>query len=70
MVYTIVDASTSYGSRSGGNVMMEAIQRMGFGKTMNFGMSAAMAWMYFLVVALFLGIAWALLGRKANSIES
>lgn len=70
VVYTIVDASTSYGSRSGGNVMMEAIQRMGFGKTMNFGMSAAMAWMYFLVVALFLGAAWLLLGRKANQIES
>jgi len=51
-------------------VMMEAIQRMGFGKTMNFGMSAAMAWMYFLIVALFLGLAWVLLGRKANSIES
>lgn len=70
IVYTIVDASTSYGSRSGGNVMMEAIQRMGFGKSMNFGMSAAMAWMYFLVVAAFLGIAWLLLGRKANQIES
>lgn len=70
IVYTIVDASTSYGSRSGGNIMMEAIQRMGYGKTMKFGMSAAMAWMYFLVIALFLGIAWLLLGRKANKIEN
>lgn len=70
IVYTIVDASTSYGSRSGGNIMMDAIQRMGFGKTMKFGMSAAMAWMYFLVIALFLGAAWLLLGRKANKIEN
>lgn len=70
IVYTIVDASTSYGSRSGGNIMMEAIQRVGFGKTMKFGMSAAMAWLYFLVIALFLGIAWLLLGRKANKIEN
>ena len=70
VVYTVVDASTSYGSRSGGNIMMEAIQRMGFGKTMKFGMSAAMAWLYFLIIALFLGLAWLLLGRKANKIES
>lgn len=70
VVYTIVDASTSYGSRSGGNIMMDAIQRMGFGKTMKFGISAAMAWMYFLVIALFLGIAWLLLGRRANKIEN
>lgn len=70
IVYTIVDASTSYGSRSGGNVMMDAIQRMGFGKTMKFGMSAAMAWMYFAVIALFLAAAWLLLGRKANKIEN
>lgn len=70
IVYTIVDASTSYGSASGGNVMMDAIRRMGFGKTMKFGMSAAMAWMYFLVVAVFLLLAWLLLGRKANRIES
>lgn len=70
IVYTIVDASTAYGSASGGNVMMNAIQQMGFGKTMKFGMSAAMAWMYFLVVALFLLLAWLLLGRKANQIEN
>lgn len=70
LVYTIVDASTAYGSASGGNVMMNAIQQMGFGKTMKFGMSAAMAWMYFLVVVVFLLLAWLLLGRKANKIEN
>lgn len=70
IVYTIVDASTAYGSASGGNVMMNAIQEMGFGKTMKFGMSAAMAWLYFLVIAVFLLLAYLLLGRRANKIEN
>lgn len=70
IVYIIVDASTAYGSSSGGNVMMAAIQTMGFGKTMKFGMSSAMAWMYFLVVALFLALAYLLIGKRAARIES
>lgn len=70
IVYIIVDSCTSYGSNSGGNVMMAAIQRMGFGKTMKFGMSAAMAWMYFMVIAFFLLLSYVLLGRKANKIEN
>lgn len=70
VVYCVIDASTAYGSTAGGNVMMAAIQQMGFGKTMKFGMSAAMAWMYFLVIALFLAIAWLLLGRRAAKIEN
>lgn len=69
LVYVIVDATTSYGGTSGGNVMMAAIQTMGFGKTMKFGMSSAMAWMYFLFTAFFLLLAYLILGRKANSIE-
>lgn len=70
IVYIIVDASTAYGSSSGGNVMMAAIQTMGFGKTMKFGMSSAMAWMYFLVVALFLALAYLLVGKRAARIEN
>lgn len=70
IVYIIVDSCTSYGSNSGGNVMMAAIQRMGFGKTMKFGMSAAMAWMYFIVIAFFLLLSYVVLGRKANKIEN
>lgn len=70
IVYIIVDASTAYGSSSGGNVMMAAIQTMGFGKTMKFGMSSAMAWMYFLVVALFLVLAYLLIGKRAARIEN
>ena len=70
VVYCVIDASTAYGSQQGGNVMMAAIQQMGFGKTMKFGMSAAMAWMYFLVIALFLGLAWLTIGRRAAKIEN
>ena len=65
VVYCVIDASTAYGSTAGGNVMMAAIQQMGFGKTMKFGMSAAMAWMYFLVIAVFLGLAYLTIGRRA-----
>lgn len=70
VVYCVIDASTAYGAQQGGNVMMAAIQQMGFGKTMKFGMSAAMAWMYFLVIALFLGLAWLTIGRRAAKIEN
>lgn len=70
IVYIIVDSCTSYGSGEGGNVMIAAIQRIGFGKTMQFGTSAAMAWLYFAVIAFFLLLAYLLLGRKANRIEN
>ena len=50
--------------------MMEAILNMGFKKDMKFGMSAAMSWMYFAVIALFLLLAWWLVGRKANRLEN
>ena len=70
IVYIIVDATTGYGGTSGGNIMMAAIETMGFGKTMKFGMSSAMAWMYFGVTALFLLIAYLLLGKRANNIEN
>ncbi len=33
-------------------------------------MSSAMAWLYFIVIAFFLLLAWLLLGRKANKIEN
>lgn len=53
-----------------GNVMMEAILNMGFKKDMKFGMSAAMSWMYFAVIALFLLLTWWLVGKKANRLEN
>ncbi len=70
VVYSIVDSCTAYGKGSEGNIMMKAIQDMGFGQTMKFGMSAAMAWMYFMVIAFFLLLSYLLLGRKANKIEN
>ncbi|MDE6128290.1 MAG: hypothetical protein K2G16_03755, partial [Lachnospiraceae bacterium] len=68
--YSIVDSCTAYGKGSEGSIMMKAIQDMGFGQTMKFGMSAAMAWMYFMVIAFFLLLSYLLLGRKANKIEN
>ena len=70
IVYSIVDSCTAYGREEDGNVMMMAIQEMGFGKSMKFGMSSAMAWMYFAVIVFFLLLAWLLVGRKANKIEN
>lgn len=70
IVYIIVDSCTAYGSDTGGNVMMKAVWEMGFGKALKFGMSSAMAWMYFLVVAFFLLLVYLVFGRKANSIEN
>lgn len=70
IVYTIIDSFTSYGTSSGGNSMMLAIQNMGFGKTMKFGLSAAMAWIYFLVIAFILLFAYLLVGRRVSKIES
>lgn len=70
IVYTIIDSFTSYGSSSGGNQMMLAIQNMGFGKTMKFGLSAAMAWTYFTVIAFLLLFIYLVFGRKTSKIES
>lgn len=69
IVYSIVDSCTAYGREEDGNVMMMAIQEMGFGKTMQFGMSSAMAWLYFAVILAFLLLAWLFVGRKANQME-
>jgi ABC-type sugar transport system permease subunit len=70
IVYTIIDSFTSYGSSSGGNQMMLAIQNMGFGKTMKFGISAAMAWVYFLVIVIILLISYLIIGRQVSKMES
>lgn len=70
IVYSIIDSFTSYGSSTGGNPMMLAIQTMGFGKTMKFGLSAAMAWIYFIVIAIILLLSYVIVGRQVNKIES
>lgn len=70
IVYTIIDSFTSYGSSRGGNQMMLAIQSMGFGKAMKFGVSAAMAWIYFIVIVIILLIAYLIIGKRVANIES
>ncbi len=61
-------ASNKY-ALQGENPMMEAILDMGFRKSMKFGMSAAMAWMFFALIAIFLVIAYLLIGRRAGKME-
>ncbi|HOB19453.1 MAG TPA: sugar ABC transporter permease [Candidatus Atribacteria bacterium] len=70
IVYTIIDSFTAYGTQEAGNVVMAYIYRIGFGKSMKFGLSAAMAWLYFIVIILFLTVAYLVVGRKASRIES
>ncbi|MGF7141817.1 ABC-type sugar transport system permease subunit [Anaerotaenia torta] len=70
IVYTIIDSFTSYGTSSGENQMMAAIQRMGFDKSMKFGVSAAMAWIYFLVIVVILLIVYLIIGKRVSKIES
>jgi ABC-type sugar transport system permease subunit len=70
IVYTIIDSFTSYGSSRGGNQMMLAIQSMGFGKTMKFGVSATMAWVYFFIIVVILLVAYGIIGRKVSKIDT
>ncbi len=70
IVYMIIDSFTAYGTQEAGNVVMAYIYRIGFGKSMKFGLSAAMAWLYFIVIILFLTLAYLVVGRKASRIES
>ncbi len=69
IVYTIIDSFTAYGTTTTGNTMMGSIQNMGFGKVMQFGYSATMAWIYFAVVILFLLLAYWLIGKRVSKIE-
>ena len=69
IVYTIIDSFMAYGTSSSGNTMMAAIQNMGFGKVMKLSYSATMAWIYFLVVILFLGLAYLLIGKRVSKIQ-
>lgn len=70
IVYTIIDSFTAYGTQEAGNVVMAYIYRIGFGKSMKFGLSAAMSWLYFIVIIIFLTLAYLVVGRKASRIES
>lgn len=56
VVYTIIDSFSS-------NKMTDLIRDTGF-KSFNFGLSSAMAWVYFLAIALILGISTYIISRK------
>lgn len=56
VVYTIIDSFSS-------NAMTDLIRDTGF-KSFNFGLSSAMAWVYFLAIALILGISTYIISRK------
>lgn len=69
IVYTIIDSFTAYGTEYTGNVMMSYIYRTGFGRNMNFGLAAAMSWIYFVVIIVFLLIAYWLVGKRASKVN-
>lgn len=55
-IYTIIDSFSN-------NTMTELIREIGF-STFNFGLSAAMAWIYFIVIALILAISTYFISRR------
>lgn len=63
IVYTIIDTFTEYGTEWTGNTVMSAIYRTGFIDLL-FGYSAAMAWMYFVLIGLLLAAVYLTIGRK------
>lgn len=70
VVYTVIDSFNAYGTASAGNTVMARIQTIGFGKNLHFSLSAAMSWIYFLLIILFIALVYVTLGRYANRIES
>ncbi len=69
VVYTIIDSFMAYGTTEAGNQVMATIHQTGFGSQFQFGMSAAMSWIYMTIIALLLVIVFALLGRAAKKVE-
>lgn len=70
VVYTIIDSFMAYGTENAGNQVMAAIYRTGFGRQFQFGLAASMSWLYTLLIALMLGIAFGILGRTARKMEA
>lgn len=69
VVYTIIDSFMAYGTTEAGNQVMATIHQTGFGSQFQFGMSAAMSWMYMVIIALLLTVVFAVLGRAAKKVE-
>lgn len=69
VVYTIIDSFLAYGTTEAGNRVMATIYQTGFGSQFQFGMSAAMSWLYMAVIALLLLAVFGILGRAAKRVE-
>ncbi len=69
VVYTIIDSFMAYGTEEAGNQVMAKIYATGFGSQFQFGMSAAMSWIYMVIIAVLLVLVFAILGRAAKKVE-
>jgi ABC-type sugar transport system permease subunit len=69
VVYTLIDSFITYGhDENYGNVIMWAIQDMGFGKVMRFDYAAAMSWIYTAMIIVFIGAAYLFIGRPSSKV--
>jgi ABC-type sugar transport system permease subunit len=59
LVYTIIDSFTDYN-----NELLRYIQSTAFGSMLDFGYSAALAWIFFAIISIFLLLSVGLLTRK------
>ncbi len=59
IVYTIIDSFNA-----AGNSTLEMMRDKAFGTTQNFGLGAAMAWIYSVVILLIIGIVFGLVARR------
>ncbi|MCL2637347.1 MAG: sugar ABC transporter permease [Oscillospiraceae bacterium] len=59
LVYTIIDSFTDYN-----NELLRYIQSTAFGSMLDFGYSAALAWIFFAIISIFLLLSVGLLSRK------
>jgi ABC-type sugar transport system permease subunit len=69
VIYTLIDSFITYGhDEKYGNVVMWAIQDMGFGRVMKFDYAAAMSWIYTGMIILFIGAAYLFIGRPSSKV--
>ncbi|MDR1687759.1 MAG: sugar ABC transporter permease [Clostridiales bacterium] len=59
LVYTIIDSFTDYN-----NELLRYIQEMAFGTTLDYGYSAALAWIFFAIICVILALSVGILSRK------
>ncbi|MDR1692073.1 MAG: sugar ABC transporter permease [Oscillospiraceae bacterium] len=59
LVYTIIDSFTDYN-----NTLLRYIQDVAFGTTLDYGYSAALAWIFFAVISVILALSVGILSRR------